>query len=269
VLVADSGAPEGISFVHNDSMYVFARRRNFSSVFDDKVFKLYGKKKESVLNVFMLENTDESEEGGGVGMPLFVKMGACFYHYSKYGRGAWFMAGLLNHEIGHTLGLAHSWQNDGCDDTPDNANCWNIDTTQTQCRRISNNVMDYNVYMNAWTPCQISLIHYNFHDPYFPARRFLRQDWSTLQKGKDVSIKKGDTLELIRPIDLKGNLTLEKGAVVKVNHRLSLPEKGRLVIHKRAWLILGPQGSLNHCIMGAYKPMSILPKYLKRVKKTP
>lgn len=268
VLVADSGADEGVSFIHDDSVFVFARRTNFQTVFDDRIYKKYGKKKESVLNVFLLENTDSSEEGGGVGMPLFVKMGACYYHFSKYQRGAWFMAGLLNHEIGHTLGLAHSWQGDGCDDTPDHANCWNIDSTQAACRVISNNVMDYNVYMNAWTPCQISIIHQNFYDPYFPARRFLRKDWTLVQPGMEVRIKAGDTITLNRPVELKGNLTLERGAVLQVNHQLRLPADGRLTINKKAIVVLGPKGGLFSSTKEGLTPLKVLRKYLKRVKKS-
>ena len=57
------------------------------------------------------------------------------------------------HELGHSLGLLHTWnQDDGCDDTPRNAGCWG-DTC-------SNNMMDYNASQSALTACQLGIIHY-------------------------------------------------------------------------------------------------------------
>ena len=100
-------------------------------------------------------------------------------------------AGLLNHEIGHMLGLDHTWRanvNDGCDDTPpgisfthnidathpacyqDFSNCWDdkdnkaCPNTPNPCSNwanISNNIMDYNGAWpsHAYTRCQIERIH--------------------------------------------------------------------------------------------------------------
>ncbi|MCS6928630.1 MAG: M43 family zinc metalloprotease [Saprospiraceae bacterium] len=93
---------------------------------------------------------------------------------------------LLNHEIGHTLSLRHTWnEDDGCLDTPlgnlydeykngvctlnQRANCWGYDPSIPTCPgsnkgkpcdewyKISNNMMDYNQYApHAVTECQIA-----------------------------------------------------------------------------------------------------------------
>ncbi|OJX88816.1 MAG: hypothetical protein BGP01_05625 [Paludibacter sp. 47-17] len=64
----------------------------------------------------------------------------------------------IKHEMGHIMGLEHSWiANDGCDDTPPNPNCWD----QHNCDSVhSNNTMDYNNCQCAFTQCQINKMHY-------------------------------------------------------------------------------------------------------------
>lgn len=78
------------------------------------------------------------------------------------------VARLLNHELGHVFGLQHTWAFwffDGCDDTPTNYNCWNLDEANPNCNtweKISNNIMDYNPY-GAYSPEQIMFIHKNLN----------------------------------------------------------------------------------------------------------
>lgn len=112
-----------------------------------------------------------------------------------------YSASLLNHEIGHTLSLQHTWnETDGCNDTPrgfiydrwyfntntnmwecllnQNANCWRYDPGTPTCPqstggkpcddwgKISNNVMDYNEYTpHAYTVCQIGRINAHLLTP--------------------------------------------------------------------------------------------------------
>ena len=84
----------------------------------------------------------------------------------------WFSASLLAHELGHSMGLYHTWcGGDYCDDTPDNHDCWNNGTAPNSndcltyppgytCPIASNNLMDYNASESALTQCQINRIHY-------------------------------------------------------------------------------------------------------------
>ncbi len=108
---------------------------------------------------------------------------------SKWGLSAG-IPGLLNHEAGHMLGLAHNWnEDDGCDDTvegiiykkknptdslpcfDDYLNCWqygekpsglcpNDPNPCLDWANVSNNIMDYNAAWptHSYTPCQVDKI---------------------------------------------------------------------------------------------------------------
>lgn len=77
-----------------------------------------------------------------------------------------FAARVLLHEIFHNSGLwAHPYQIDPCDDTPTLPPCWNyVENGPPPCNdwaNISNNLMDYNQWINEWSlsPCQICRLH--------------------------------------------------------------------------------------------------------------
>lgn len=135
----------------------------------------YGIDKNSTINVYIIPPA--TGEGSGVACGIGTETGDCtsgrstkiyedWGFYQQF--GGWsisYTAGLLNHEVGHLIGLFHTWdENDQCGDTPFHNNCWEFNPGNPNCdnwNEISNNLMDYNAYAPAVTPCQITKVHNN------------------------------------------------------------------------------------------------------------
>jgi hypothetical protein len=159
----------------------------------ESVYQTYGVDKTNTLNVFYTPNGNWSGIANALGGSKKYVFNNDYLTYVKPGCRQWstFYSGyLLNHEIGHTLSLAHTWSGfDNCEDTPEGfiynkwtpstmvclqnqkANCWTFDPGIPTCpnstsgkpcdewSKISNNVMDYNEHPHAYTSCQIGLIN--------------------------------------------------------------------------------------------------------------
>lgn len=236
VLTGEREGDDGIYYIRDDSAFNFSRE-NIETVYSTYLYEKYGKRKGEVLNIFLVENTDRSKHTGGVGLNGFCKVGGLYFHYKTYQRKAWFGAGLLNHEIGHCLGLAHSWSGDNCGDTPDNPNCWNV-ADYGSCKVISNNVMDYNVHQNAWTPCQIGNIQRNFClDPAI--RNLLIPTWKTYHSDTLIKIDRGDSVFIGGNRDFEGDLIIGRNAVVVLDYcRVYFPPNANIIIRKGGRLIV-------------------------------
>ncbi len=165
----------GVYFHRNTAIY----EESFNNVssFGTNANSVYGINIDSEINIYdgsfdgWFDSNGNWIEPSGVGYPvngnnnLHVKMN-CRQEYEGYPE--WnFVKNLLNHEIGHTLGLRHSWDNgpdfDDCLDTPTHKNCWEFDENLADCDEwgeISSNVMSYNsTPIQAYTVCQIDILN--------------------------------------------------------------------------------------------------------------
>jgi hypothetical protein len=105
----------------------------------------------------MSENANGKGRASDIGDKRWITVSGI---YALYLANHWAPANLLNHELGHSLGLLHTWSgNDGCNDTPNNPNCWNVNEPPG-CTPLSNNFMDYNACGCATTICQVNRMHY-------------------------------------------------------------------------------------------------------------
>ena len=257
VLTGDEGNTDdgGVYFHDDDDAFLW------KNIAESKQYDKYGKRKGEVLNIFMMEWNPDSllskhfkAKNDGVGMGTWCKIINAYHAFkdtidekgNKVNNGAWVFVGLLKHEIGHCLGLAHTYnENDGCEDTPKNNNCWG--DGPPPCQTASNNVMDYNQCQCAYTPCQLGIIHKNFFTENSLQRKMLRPDWCTLNYDSTVFIKSGDSIVWNGGHELIGDLVIESGASLTIRCILGLPGEAKIKLESGSTLVLDGATITNRC----------------------
>ena len=250
VITPDPGTPGDLGiYYHVDDELCYAvktgRERNIS---DKRVIKKYAVRADSVMNVFIQTHQLDSipsrtykPDISGISLGSSVKIFGQWFKKPS----VWDFRGIINHEIGHSLGLAHTWSGvDGCDDTPTNPNCWNVSDTPPCDTMLSNNMMDYNAHQAALTPCQIGKILMNMEREGSIQRNVLEPRWCHLDTSATITIS--DSLRWRGAADLEGNVIIETGGKLEIGCRISLPEHATITINPGGNLIILPTGQLHN-----------------------
>ncbi len=268
VLTGEEGNPkdDGIYFHKHDSLAYFNKNQKSRDywLFSPAQYDNFGIRKKEVINVFMLEHHPDSiasktynPTANGVGTSKWAKVAGAYYYYRKQFKkhnnnlddiDLGVFVGHTNHEIGHSLGLAHTWAtNDGCDDTPKNNNCWNYVEGSSRCNwgQLSNNVMDYNAFQNAYSPCQIGKIHYNMSKRSAAQHKMLKRTWCQFDPKKSINIK--DDVVWGSMKDLEGNITIENGASLTIQCMVSMAPGSKIIVKPRGKLIIDGGLLYNDC----------------------
>jgi hypothetical protein len=273
-----SNTDNGIYFHYNDSIYNLFKA-NDNSLYNTYVFNKYGIQKGSVINIFMVEqnNLDTlpilKNPAGAVGISFgsFIKLHHSYFNYKRPKKDemgnpviqdGWSSAKSINHEIGHSLGLMHSWNNDDCNDTPNNNNCYGYDSLK-DCKVFSNNVMDYNYLQNSFSPCQIGKIHYLCTQYNSPQRKWLDSIWCTPISNQILWLNTKDTIIWSVDKELTNSIVLLNKTVLIVKGKLSIPKDCEIVVHPYSSLIIDRGQILNTCNL-KWNGIRILKKARKR-----
>jgi len=249
-----------------------------TNIYNSKAFTQYGLNKGQVINVFFLAHPPDSlssntykASADGVGAFDWAKIVGIYAHHKRWLKAgkknviqhnAQFFAPLLNHEIGHSLGLQHTWNmNDGCDDTPVNPNYWN----KPNKNEVSNNVMDYNAYRNAFTPCQIGKIHARFARPDLFQRQKLIPNWCTYNAKASITIAANDVVAWNSAKDLSGDIILENNATLILNCVVNMAKGSSIRLKNGATLLING-GEINNACNEKWKGIQI-PKWHNKTTK--
>jgi hypothetical protein len=250
VITPDPAVPgdDGIYYHVDDTLFLAVKTGRDRNITDKRVIHKYTVQKDSVLNIFFQSHHKDSipsrtykADRSGISLGSAVKLFGNWSDNPSY----WDYRGLLNHEIGHSLGLSHTWSGfDGCDDTPANPNCWNVTATPPCDSFLSNNVMDYNLHMAAYTPCQIGKIMMGMAKVGSIQRSMLQPTWCQIDTSANITIR--DSVRWNASVDLEGNVIVERGATLEIGCRVSLPEHATIRLKPGAKLVVLQHGWLHN-----------------------
>lgn len=268
VISPDPGVPgdDGV-YYHVDDVLCYAvktgRERNIS---DKRVIQKYAIRDDSVMNIFLQTHQLDSiksptyrPDASGISIGSSVKIFGRWHERPS----VWSIRGITNHELGHSLGLAHTWGgNDGCDDTPTHPNCWNK-TDSSPCDTLySNNMMDYNAHMGALTPCQIGKILLNMSRIGSIQRNIIEARWCTLDTTANITVS--DSMRLEAAYDCEGNITIESGGTLEIACRLSMPEGATITIRPGGKLTVLSTGYINNTCNGTWSGITLVQEGKKK-----
>lgn len=244
----DDPEDNGIYFHNDQELYFYLDRGKDKNNYDRSVIEKYKIGGDSLLNVFFMPAHPDSiasrtysAKRVGIALGNAAKISGM---YANQDRGYWDFSPIFNHEVGHILGLRHTWSgNDGCDDTPKHPNCW----SDSQCKggTASNNMMDYNSSQRSVTPCQIGRMNLRLTNITGRQRKFLEETWCDLDDSADIIINgekhwKGEK-------DLSNNIFIENNATLIISSRLSMAKGGQIFIEPGGKLILDNARLHNSC----------------------
>ncbi len=247
-LTGDSLHRDGIYFHYDDELYYYIHQGPRSNNADWDVIEKYGVGIDSVINIFIMPHHPDSArsktyQSGCVGIALgnAVKISGIY----EKGVNEWNVRGTFNHEVGHVLGLYHAWTYDGCEDTPmHNNKCWVPEVPG--CKdNTSNNMMDYNAWQTALSPCQVGIIHKNLSNTENPTRNLLIKTWCSYDAFKSVKIK--DSIVWHGARDMEGDIEIYPGGTLHIKCRVSMPPGAVIKVHPGALLILDDGHLHNDC----------------------
>jgi hypothetical protein len=240
---------DGFYFHYDDELYAFVSQGKHQNNYSRKVIDKYGIGTDSIINIFALVHHPDSVKSktyrtGSQGIALGTDLKLAGPYELKWPPGQF--APSLNHEVGHILSLPHAWSEDGCPDTENHPNkCWEW-TSEAPCDKAAScNMMDYNAYQIAMTPCQIARVHATLSNENSKPRKCLMPTWCVRNPDRDLNIL--DTVIWRGDRDVEGNITILPGGSLTLCCRVALPENAQIRVQPGGTLILQEARLHNAC----------------------
>ena len=198
--------------------------------------------KYSAIHIFLGEDNNSSNPihgmASGIGDKKWIILSKTYEMYLQ--GNFWSPSNTLKHELGHSLGLNHTWNGDECDDTPNNSSCWNGDTC-------SNNMMDYNACVCALTECQLGRMHYYLMGKAGNISDCLIKDYCTYSSSETIIINIGEDVVWLCEKYLKGDLIINNNAKLTIKCKISLPQGAKIIVNQGGELVIDGGIITNSC----------------------
>ena len=195
-------------------------------------FNKYHKDDSSAIHIYFVRNNSECYQNGfgeAKGIPAYA-----LRMVNPMGTLPWINSELLAHELGHCLGLSHTWLTSSIiiNDifNPDN----NLLALPCNTTSISNNIMGYNSCRNFLSPLQIAYVRRELNVDPLIMKTVLE---STQSNSNNVIIINSNVVWDSREI-IGGSLTIETGATLTVKCRVHFSPQGKVIIKPGGKLVI-------------------------------
>ena len=241
---------DGFYYHIDDEHYFFMNKGKNRNNYNKDVIKKYAIRDDSILNVFVISHPQDSLQSktykarsAGIALGTSVKITG-LYSKRSY-RKSWYFGTLLNHEIGHVLGLAHAWTKyDGCEDTPVHTNCFDHNSPPPCDSIYSNNLMDYNNSQMSITPCQLGRIHKGFSSKKSKTRGLVDADWCIPVTNDTIFIDRH--IKWLGHRDFSKDIVVLPGARLDIHCRLSMARGRKITVREGGILHLYTNALLHN-----------------------